>query len=485
MNTDMTTDNKSEKKIEATPEAEAKLDAAAWKIIGVVILAPFMTQMDSTVVNVSLSAITQDLHSTIESAQWIISAYLLALALMLPITGWVVDRVGAKRLYLFCFFSFTLASFMCGAAHTMNQLIAARIFQGIAGGLLAPLTQLMMVRVAGKQMVKVIGIAAAPILLAPLLGPMLAGAILKYASWPWLFYINLPVGVIAIVLAMYYIPHDESLIQKRPFDMNGFLMISPALVLFLYGFEATSHHKPEGPWVFATSIVLVIAFLRYAKKMGTHALIDIGLFKNSIFSTAAVTQFMANGIMYAGQFLIPLYLLSAVHLNETETGYILSAMGVGMFCIYPFVGNLTDKFGIRQVASTGVVINFLGTVPFLWMAFAGYSMPLAIIGLFLRGFGQGSTAIPSIAAAYASVPKEKLSFATTAINIVQRLGGPVMTTALAIVVSLSADQGHAASTTSSSAASAAAFVAPFSVLIFFQLIVFAATCKLPVRVQHQ
>jgi EmrB/QacA subfamily drug resistance transporter len=451
-----------------------KLDPQAWKIIAVVILAPFMTQMDSTVVNVSLSSITQDLHSSIATAQWIISGYLLALALMLPINGWLVDRIGAKRLYLFCFSAFTLTSFLCGGAHSMNELICARVAQGMAGGLLAPLSQLMAARVAGNQMVKVIGIASIPILLAPLFGPILAGAILKYASWHWLFYINLPIGILAIILAVYIIPHDETLIRKRPFDFVGFLMISPALVFLLYGFEAASHHRPEGVWVLAVGVVLLATFIRYERQMASRALIDIELFKNPAFSIAAVTQFLSNGIMYAGQFLVPLYLINECGLNGTQVGWVLSAMGIGMFCIYPFVGQLTNRFGIRAVASGGVVINFLGTLPFLWMAFYGLSMPLAIVALFVRGFGQGATGVPSVAAAYASVPKEKLSFATTAINIVQRLGGPIMTTALAVVVSTSAEK----STTSS----AHSFFIPFVVLIGFQLLVIGSTSRLPVRI---
>src|SRR5580658_3081660 len=192
-----------------TDAKETKLDPAVLRVIAVVLLGPFMSQMDSTVVNVSLSAIRDDLHSSIESAQWIVSAYLLALALMLPLNGWLVDRVGAKRLYLGCFTLFTVASMGCGAARSMPALIGARVVQGMAGGLLAPLTQLMMARVAGKQMARVLGYASAPVLLAPLLGPPLAGAILKHASWPWVFYVNLPIGVFAVAAAAWLLPRDE------------------------------------------------------------------------------------------------------------------------------------------------------------------------------------------------------------------------------------------------------------------------------------
>jgi EmrB/QacA subfamily drug resistance transporter len=453
------------------PREPDRLDPQAWKIIGVVIIAPFMTQMDSTIVNVSLSFIRDDLHSTISTAQWIISGYLLALALMLPLSAWLVDRIGVKRLYLFCFGAFTFASFLCGAAHTMPTLIAARILQGMAGGILAPLAQFMMVRVAGKQMVRVAGYAVAPVLLAPLLGPLLAGVILKYASWHWLFYVNLPIGAIGVLLAAIIIPHDESMLQKSPFDLFGFLTLSPGLSCFLYGFEQFSHH--QGSSFLIIGILLILWFLWHARQRKEKALIDIELFKIRTFSVATVTQFLSTGIIYCGQFLFPLYLISDAGLSPTDAGWVLSAMGIGMLCVYPSMGNLTDKFGCRAVSSSGVFVNFLGTLPFLWMAHTQYSAPAAIVGLILRGIGQGATGLPSIAAAYASVPREKLNFATASMNIMQRLGGPILTTALAVVVSYSVP-AH-------SVPGLHSFEAPFVALIILQLLVFGSAIQLPIR----
>lgn len=449
-----------------------RLDPRAWRIIAVVILAPFMTQMDATIVNVSLSSIREDLHASLASAQWIISGYLLALALMLPLNGWLVDRFGTKRLYLFCFSAFTATSFLCGAAHTMQQLVAARIVQGLAGGLLTPLTQLMMARISGKQMARVVGYASAPVLLAPLVGPPLAGAILKYAGWPWLFYVNLPVGALAVVLAAFLIPHDSGMIRKRPFDLVGFLLLSPGLSCTLYGLEQFAHHGT--PAFLVLGLLLLSSFIWCASRMKEKALIDVELFRIPTFSTAAITQFLSNGIMFAGQFLIPLYLISGAGLAPTRAGWVLTAMGIGMMCSYPLMGYLTDRFGCRAVVSGGVLVNLLGTLPFLWLAHAGFSMSISVAGLFLRGLGQGATGIPSLAAAYASVPRNKLSLAATAVNIVQRLGGPIATTTLAIVMSLS-ERAPFASVSH-------AFTIPFAALLVLQLLVIASALRLPVRI---
>jgi MFS family permease len=185
------------------------LDPLVWKITAIVVVGSFLAQLDATVVNVSLSSLAVDLHSSLTAIQWITSGYLLALALMLPLSGWLVERIGAKSLYLWCFSVFTLASALCGLAWSANSLIAFRILQGMSGGLMAPMTQMMMARAAGKHMARIIGYAAVPVMLGPILGPVVAGAILQHASWRWLFLVNLPVGVLAIVLSILFLPNPS------------------------------------------------------------------------------------------------------------------------------------------------------------------------------------------------------------------------------------------------------------------------------------
>ncbi|MGD0445229.1 MAG: MFS transporter [Edaphobacter sp.] len=159
------------------------LDPLVWKITAVAVLGSFLAQLDATIVNVSLSSLAVNLHSSLTAIQWVTSGYLLALALMLPLNGWLVERIGAKSLYLWCFSTFTLSSALCGLAWSANSLIAFRILQGMSGGLMAPMTQMMMARAAGKHMARLMGYAAVPILMGPILGPVIAGAILQHASW--------------------------------------------------------------------------------------------------------------------------------------------------------------------------------------------------------------------------------------------------------------------------------------------------------------
>jgi EmrB/QacA subfamily drug resistance transporter len=453
-----------------TDAREAKLDPVVLRVVAVVLLGPFMAQVDSTVVNVSLSAIRDDLHSSIESAQWIVSAYLLALALMLPLNGWLVDRIGAKRLYLGCFTLFTVASMGCGAARSMPVLIGARVLQGMAGGLLAPLTQLMMARVAGKQMARVFGYAVVPVLIAPILGPVLAGAILKRASWPWVFYVNLPIGVFAVAAAAWFLPGDEHPPDRRRFDVLGFLLLSPGLVGLLYGLEQATRGHGFGPLVVGATLLGV--FILHARRARSSALIDLQLFESGLFANAAVTQFLSNGMLYANQFLVPLYLITGAGLSPQRAGWLLAPPGVAMMFVYPLMGTVTDRFGCRAVVAAGVLLTAVGTLVFVWMTQRGLTTAGVEVGLLLRSAGQGAIGIPTVSAAYASVPKEKLSSATTALNIVQRLGGPMATIVVAIAVTIG----------TAHAVGGGAFLLPFLALMSIQLLTLGCAVRLPARI---
>lgn len=455
----------------AVEKSESKLDPAVYRVIAVVLLGPFMSQMDSTVVNVSLSAIRDDLHSSTESAQWIVSAYLLALALVLPLNGWLVDRLGAKRLYLVCFTLFTAASVACGGARSMTALVVARVGQGMAGGLLAPLTQLMMARVAGKQMARALGYAVVPVLVAPILGPVIAGAILEHLSWPWLFYVNLPVGVLAVVLAASLLPADPPSAERRRFDALGFALISPGLVALLYGLEQATHGRGLGAVLVGAA--LLAGFVVHARRAGSAAIIDLRLFKSGLFANAAVTQFLSNGMLYANQFLVPLYLITGIGLTPDRVGWLLAPAGLAMVFVYPMMGAITDRFGCRRVVTSGVALTVFGTLLFVWMTQRGLSTAGVEVGLLLRAAGQGAIGIPTVSAAYASVPKEKLSLATTAVNIVQRLGGPMATIAIAVAVTAAMGRG---------AVGGAAFLYPFLTLLGIQLAALRCAVRLPMRI---
>ena len=411
---------------------EDRLDPSIWKISSVAVLGALLSQLDATIVNVSLSTLAADLHTGLATIQWVTSGYLLALTLVLPLNGWLVDRIGAKALYLSCFFAFTLSSALCGLAWSATSLIAFRLLQGMSGGLLAPMAQMMMARAAGKHMARVAGYAAVPILLAPTLGPVIAGGILQHASWRWLFLVNLPVGALALLLAARFLPNDRAETRRRALDWGGLALLSPGLVLFLYGSEQIAHGK--GQAALAAAAALIAAFLWMAKRKGDRALIDLRLFKGKVFSVAVTTQFLSNGILYAGQMLVPIYLIEACGRAPGEMGWLLAPLGLGMMVTYPSLGALTKRFGIRRVSAGGALLALGGTLPLLYLASRGLDLIVLALALFFRGMGQGAIGVPSISAAYASVAREDLPLAATSLNIVQRLGGPTLTTLCATIL---------------------------------------------------
>ncbi|MGY3539766.1 EmrB/QacA subfamily drug resistance transporter [Bradyrhizobium sp. USDA 4515] len=409
----------------SAPEAD-RLDPSVWKIAAIALFGGLLSQLDATIVNVSLSNLAVDLTVSISTIQWVTSGYLLALTLVLPLNGWLVDRIGAKALYLWCFSAFTLSSALCGLAWSANSLIAFRVLQGMSGGLLAPMAQMMIARAAGKQMARVAGYVSLPVLLAPIFGPIIAGAILDYTSWRWLFLVNLPVGAIALLLAILFLPSDEQDTRRRPLDWLGLALLSPGLTLLLYGVERIG--ETAGGAAFAAGIAMMTTFLWTARRKGDDALVDLRLFRGKIFSAAAVTQFLSNGVLFAGQMLLPAFLIQACGRAPADMGWMLAPAGLGMMLVYPSMGMLTDRFGIRRVSAGGALLALIATATLLVLAIRGLNLFMLIPALFLRGMGQGAVGLPSLTAAYSSVSREKMPAATTSLNIVQRLGGPTMTT---------------------------------------------------------
>jgi EmrB/QacA subfamily drug resistance transporter len=332
--------------------------------------------------------------------------------------------------FLGCFAVFILGSVLSGSAVSITMLIASRVLQGIAGGLMAPMMQMMMARHAGRHMARVIGVAAMPVMVGQMLGPSLGGLILTYASWHWLFFVNVPVGLLAIAFAWRVLPRDETTLARR-LDLLGFLLLSPGLALLLQGLVSLAHGDGGFPVGLPVSLLLLAGFVVHATRRPAAALIDLRLFARRVFRAAAATQFLSNALNFGGQLLMPLYFLNVRGASPGVTGLLVAPTALGMFIALPVMGRLSERFGARAISGSGALVALIGTLPFA-LAGPDTSLWLLCVALFVRGFGVGSITIPSAAAAYASIPRESLSTATTAINICQRFGGPVGTTVLAL-----------------------------------------------------
>jgi MFS family permease len=311
-----------------------------------------------------------------------------------------------------------------------------------------------------------------PILLAPILGPVIAGAILHYASWRWLFLVNLPVGALAFALALRLLPPDRDQTQSQVFDWAGLALLSPGLVLFLYAMDHMGERA--GLAALAAAAMMLGMFIRSATRKGDRALLDLRLFKGRTFATAAAAQFLSNGVSFSGQMLIPIFLIRVCGRTAAEMGWLMAPLGLGMLCTYPSMGALTRHFGIRRLSAGGALLALVGTLPFVYLASHGLNRIVLVAALLLRGGGQGAIGLPSLSAAYAAVPRQDLPMATTTLNVVQRLGGPTLTTLCATFLGWRLSLLPAGS-----ASSSGPFAAAFLLLCALHALALAAALRLP------
>jgi EmrB/QacA subfamily drug resistance transporter len=421
-----------------------RIDAYVWRVSAVVIIGSIMSILDTTIVNVALATLGRDLHSTIAQIQWVVTGYMLSLAAVIPITGWAARRYGAKRVYLVSLLLFTAGSALCGLASSATQLIVFRVLQGVGGGMILPIGQLMMAEAAGpKRMGRVMSIVAVPAMLAPILGPTLGGLILDNASWRWIFYINLPIGVLAAVAALRFLPRVEPG-QADPLDVRGLVLMATGLPLLTYGlaeigvtgsFAAVKVVVPC-----AAGLVLIAAFVVHALRVA-HPLLELRLYAKRTFASASFTMFCLAGALFGSMILLPLYWQEIRHETVVDTGLLTAPLGIGMALVMPLAGKLSDRWGGGPLALFGVVVTTIATVPF---AFLGTHTSIVGISaaMLLRGVGIGFAFMPAMAAAFAALDRSELAHATPQLNVLQRVGGSIGTAVLAVVLQRALTGAH-------------------------------------------
>jgi EmrB/QacA subfamily drug resistance transporter len=418
------------------PEASDRIEPYVWKIAGVVILGMIMSILDTTIVNVALRTLGHDLHSSIAQIQWVVTGYLLSLAAVIPVTGWAARRFGAKRVYITSLVLFTAGSALCAVAGSTTSLVLFRVMQGVGGGMIMPVGQLIMAQVAGpKRMGRVMGIVSMPAMLAPILGPVVGGAILEKLHWSWIFLVNVPIGAIALVLAWRMLPKTDSGAAGR-LDVLGLGLLSGGSTAVVYGLSELATHPsltaPTVLWPIVAGLVLCAVFCWHALRV-ERPLLDIRLYANRVFAAASLTTFALGASLFGAMILVPLYYQEVRHESVIVTGLLVGPQGLGMLLVMPLVGRLTERFGGGRISIVGVVILCVGTVP---LAFVGASTSIVQISLvlLLRGVGIGFAFVPAMSAAFAAMRPEQLSDATPQLNVLQRVGGAIGVAVLAVVL---------------------------------------------------
>jgi EmrB/QacA subfamily drug resistance transporter len=415
---------------------ERVIDAELRGLAIVVVLGTIMSVFDTTIVNVAIETLGRTFHSPLSTIQWVSTAYLLALAIVIPLTGWAIERFGAKRMYLISLTLFLLGSALCGMAWSAGSLIFFRVLQGLGGGMILPIGQTILARGAGPQRIgRVMSIVGIPMLLGPVLGPALGGLIIDSLSWRWIFYVNIPIGIVALVLAARTLKSDATGTAGK-LDVRGLALLSPGLAGIVYGLsEAGSSGGFSAPRVIIGLVVgalLMVAFVMHALHVKAP-LIDLRLFKNRGFSAASVTGFVLGATVFGAMFLLPLYYQVVRGQSPLKAGLLMAPQGIGAMISMPLAGRITDRVGAYRVVPIGVVTVILGTIAYTQVTVSSSELLLAL-SLFVRGLGLGFSMMPAMSAAYQTLEPHQVPRATTTINIVRQVGGSLGTAVLAVIL---------------------------------------------------
>ncbi|MHB1469019.1 MAG: DHA2 family efflux MFS transporter permease subunit, partial [Solirubrobacteraceae bacterium] len=427
------------------PGETDKIDGHVWRVAGVLILGMMMSILDTTIVNVALHTLSHDLKSPIAQIQWVVTGYLLALAAVIPVTGWAARRFGAKRIYLISLVLFTAGSAACGLSSSLGMLIAFRVLQGVGGGMTMPVAQMIMAQVAGPQrMGKVMGVISMPAMLAPILGPVVGGLILENLHWSWIFFVNVPIGFVAFALGWRMVPHTESG-EAGSLDVSGIALLSGGCVGVVYGLSELGSNGSLGSasviGPILAGIVLIVAFVLHAPRV-RRPLLDLRLYRSRIFTAASLTTFGLGAALFGAMILVPLYYQEVRGESVIVTGLLNGPQGLGALVAMPLASRLTERFGGGRVAVTGVALLCASTVP-LALVGAHTSIVLISLTLVVRGMSIGLSFMPAMIVSYAALRRDQVSDATPQLNVLQRVGGAIGTAILA--VALQRASVHAAS----------------------------------------
>ncbi|HEV2382149.1 MAG TPA: DHA2 family efflux MFS transporter permease subunit [Terriglobia bacterium] len=400
-----------------------------WIIAIAVMLSTFMEVLDTTVVNVSLPHIAGSLSATTDEATWALTSYLVSNAIVLPITGWLANHFGRKRLLLTSVTGFTIASFLCGLAPTLPLLIVFRVIQGACGGGLQPLSQAVLLEsFPTKDRGKAMGFWGLGIVVAPMLGPVLGGWLTDSYSWRWVFYINVPIGIASIIMTRLFI-FDPPYIRRtsQRIDYWGIGMLAVGIAALQVMLDKGQEKDWFGThWITALMLLAVTALTAFVlyELWAKDPVVNLRVFKNRNYSIGVFMMAILGVGLYGSVVLIPLVLQTLLGYPAMQAGIAMVPRGLGSFIAMPLVGAIMTKFDPRKLLMLGVVVCTYTLIEFSYLNLnAGYwdfFWPQLFMGLSL-----GFLFVPLTTVTMGSIPRETMGNATSLFNLVRNLGGSI------------------------------------------------------------
>lgn len=397
-----------------------------WVVICIVMIGSLMSALDISIVNVSIPSMMSDLGANVEDIQWVVTAYMIAFATLMPLTAWFRDWIGYKNLYLASLLVFTLGSLMCAASWNLPTLIGSRVFQAFGGGAIAPTGMAMITEVfEPHERGKALGVWGFGIILGPAVGPTLGGYLTHTFGWRAIFMVNLPICILGILAGIEFLKKDRPLdSQRKPFDFWGFLFLSTFLVLFLLGLSKGEDKGWTSAYILTCAFIAILSFVFFllVESTVTHQIIDLSLFKIPVFSICSIIVIIRSIILFGSVFLLPIFLQNQMGYNEIQSGLILLPGALFLAMVMPIGGKLGDSIGPR----IPVFIGLAGLGLYMFM-YRNIDITMSVFDIIkpmlVRGLGMGLLMAPIMAAALNAVSRRKAGMVAAILSIFMQVGG--------------------------------------------------------------
>lgn len=377
-----------------------------WVVAVIFVLGLFMEIMDTTIVNVAIPTLAQDFKVQGAGIEWVVLGYLLSIAVWIPSSGWIGDKFGTKRTFLFALFTFTLASILCGQAHSIGELIAFRLLQGVGGGMLTPVGTAMLYRAfPQEERARASTVLIIPTVIAPALGPIIGGLLIDSLSWRWIFYVNVPIGIAGFIFGALYLQESKEP-TAGSFDFAGFLLAASGLASLLYALS----QGPDKGWlsgeVVSTGlggIVLLVLMVKVELSV-QQPMLALRLYKDRMFRGSNMVNTFSYASFAAFLFLLPQFLQTLLGYSALKSGLTTFPQAIGVIMMSQVVGRLYHTVGPRRLATFGLIMVSLSNIPFIFLTLDVGQWTIRGLML-LRGVSMAFSFVPLQAATYAQVAK--------------------------------------------------------------------------------
>lgn len=406
-----------------------------WLSLGVTTIGSLMSILNMTMVNIGLPKILTTFGVDVQEGQWVLTSYMIALAVVVPVSGFLAEKIGMKRLYMITMALFVVGSVLCGFAWDLPSLILFRVLQGLGGGMLQPLGMaIVFTLVTPRERPQFMALLGLPMLVAPLLGPTVGGYLVEYVSWRTIFTVNVPVGIVGLVMAALLLRETPAR-RGAALDVPGFVLSSLAFPTLLLGF---SYGAQDGWGAWHTQLFLAVGAVTFlgwifVELAQDDPMLDLRLFANPIYTLATVMNFVIQLSIFGTMLLLPLLLQTAQGLGALQAGLILVPQGIASFVSMNVSGRLYNLVGPRPLVFFGVSVLAITTWEFSQLSLDTPSTFITLLAT-VRGFSMGFCMMPIMTASYNTVPQDKIGRATALSNSLMRVFGSFSTSFIATVL---------------------------------------------------